>query len=43
MTSVVILEEAAVQPGVVAHNLFFLHLHQEEALEAPSPATDRGC
>lgn len=43
VTSAVILEEVAVRPGGVAHNLFFLHLHQEEGSETPSPATDRGC
>lgn len=29
--------------GVAAHNLLFLHIPQEEALEAPASARGRGC
>lgn len=43
VTPAACLEEEAVQPGVVAYTLLFLHLDQEEALEAPASARGRGC
>lgn len=42
MTPAACLEEEAVQPGVVAYTLLFLHLDREEALEAPASARGRG-